>query len=169
MFDRFIALAAAALLLAGCVLQSREPLYTDSQSELALGRIGGTTETANLRDGKWVVDPERAVIAVEGKHYVVRGKSDVALHLTKLQGSWFVLQAREAQGPAGYMLAQVKEQVATVHPLLCKDLAKKHDASHSISFVGDDCGINTGTDPKKLFTSLIKKAGKPSFRLQIVH
>ncbi len=169
MLKKFILIAVAAVALAGCVLQSREPLFDDGQAVRALGKVGGTTETASLREGKWVIDEERIPITVEQNHYAVRAKSQVLLHFVPLRGSWFVMQARESQGPAGYMLAEVKDNVAEVHPLLCKELSQDHAASHSISFVGDDCGIKADADPKKLFTSLIKKAGKPSFRLQIVH
>jgi hypothetical protein len=166
---RLAVLAAAALLLGGCVLQSREPLYADNQLELALGKVGGTTETASLRDGTWVIDNERAVIAVEGRHYVVRGKTDVTLHFAKLKGSWFVVQGRENNGPAAYLLAEVKDRVAEVRPLLCKTLAKNHAVEDSIAFIGEDCSVKTGVDAKKLFTSLAKKPGDPVFRLQIIH
>jgi hypothetical protein len=99
---------------------------------------------------------------------VVRAKSGVTLHFVNLREDWYVLQAREANGPAGYLLAEVRNRAATVYPLLCKDLADFHDSIATVSFVGEYCGIATGTDAKKLFTALIDIAGEPSFRLQIL-
>jgi hypothetical protein len=169
MIRKLLALAAAAFILGGCVLQSRVPIYTDKDADLALGKVGGTTETASLRDGQWVIDKERHIIAVEGRHYVVRSSTNVALHFTQVSGDWYVIQGREDNGPAAYLLAEVKDRVAMVRPIACSDLKSNTEAANFVEHQGDDCFIKPGAAAKKLFTSLLKNPGEPVFRMQIIH
>jgi hypothetical protein len=161
--------AAACLLLSGCVLQSKDPLYGDDSADLALGSAGGTTESASRKDGAWVIDGDPMPIVVQGRHYVVHDKTDMTLLFARLEGDWYVLQAREGNGPAAYMLAEVRNQVAEVHPLLCRDLALDQEAAAQIEFKGEDCAIKTGASPKRLFTALVNKSGDATGRLRIVH
>ncbi len=168
MFSRLIVLVLAAVLLSGCILQSREPLYGDKDSSLVLGEASGVTRTASRKTGAWEDDPEALPIRPEGNHYVVEGKATVELHFVKLQGDWFVLQARQPQGPAAFLLARIKDKVAEARPLACREVETIHALEASVVPVGDNCFIREGADPRKLFKAILKTNPEPSVRLLIV-
>lgn len=163
------ALAFVALALCGCVLQSRAPIFNDSQSELVLGGQGGLTRTASFVKGQWEDEKEQLPIAVEGKHYVVRDKTAVIVNFIPLSGTRYVMQVRENDGPAAYLLAEVTGKIAEARSLACTDLKKNAALAEAVDYQGDDCFIRPGTDAKKLFTTLADIPGKASFRLEILH
>ena len=169
MLNRCLALVLAAVILGGCVLQSRTPLYSDAEAMLALGETGGMVRMSSWKDGKWEPDAELAAIAVTGKHYEATAKSStIALTFVPLSGSWFVLQAVEADKPAVYMLAEAKGGAANVRPLSCRDL-RKDDRLHAwIDHDGDDCFIKPGAPAQELFTNLLRSPGEPTSRLEFI-
>jgi hypothetical protein len=164
-----LALALVALVLCGCVLQSRTPLFDDSQSALALGDQSGMTRTASYRNGQWEDEKEQLPIVAEGKHYVVRDKTAVTVHFIPLSGYQYAVQVRENDGPASYLLAEVKGKVAEARSLACADLKTNAAFAADVDYLGDDCFIRPGTEAKKLFTTLADTPGEASFRLEIVH
>jgi hypothetical protein len=170
MIRKFVALAALAASLSGCMLQSKTPTYGDAESELVLGNANGKVRTSRMTNGTWETDPDQQEIAVSGNHYVVRDKSSsVVLNFVALNDSWFVMQAVETGNAAVYMLADVKDGAAEAYPLSCDELKKDKSNSIYVSYEGDDCFIKPDADAKKLFTSLMENAGKAAFRMEILH
>ena len=168
MIRALIALAAAAVLLCGCVLQSRSPLYDDRHSTLALGDNGGDAFTSTLKDGKWVRDAGEFKIRVVGRHYEATAESSVVtLHFVPLQDSWFVLQATDTEQLTAYLLARISEGTAITYPLSCRVLKQKDKLLAWIDFEGDDCFIKPTAPDRQLFTELSKDPGEPSSRLEI--
>ena len=168
MFSRLFVLVLAAVLLSGCILQSRAPIYDDSDASLVLGDAGGVTRTASRKTGSWENDPEAVPIRPEGNHYVVEGKARIELHFVKLEGDWFVLQARQQQGPAAFLLARVRDKIAEARPLACREVEKIHALESSVVPVGDNCFIREGADPAVLFKAILKTNPEPTVRLSIV-
>jgi hypothetical protein len=153
MISKLAVLTLAAAVLSGCVLQSRAPIYGDRQASLALGSKDGVAKMSEWENGKWVDSGHGPVeIAVVGKHYVAKSKTDVALHFVKLKGNWFVVQGVES----GSVLA-------------CKDLKANAATERWIDYQGDDCFVKRGTKAKELFTALLENPGAPSFRMEIIH
>jgi len=169
MIRTIAALVLTAVVLCGCVLQSRKPIYSDSQSALALGAQGGTGVISSWRDGKWQDERETAEITTAGNHYeATTGSSTMTMSFVPLDGRWHVLQAVETGKPPVYMLAQVEANTTEVYTLACTDLKKNADLSAWIDYEGDDCFIKTDAPAKALFTALEKIADAPSSRLTIL-
>ena len=169
MIRRLLVLTAAALALAGCVLQSRVPLFDDSSSVLALGDKGGGARVENFDKGKWVEEKEALTIDVVGKHYEAHsGKATVILNFVKLSASTFILQGRENDENAAYMIAQVKDGVAEVRPLACTDIKKDETLAKWVEYVKDDCFVKPGAPAQELFIALAKLPGDPTSRLTII-
>ena len=168
MIKRLLVLAAAALLLAGCVLQSRTPLYDDKLAELALGDKGGPAKLWNRDKGSWVAEKDKVEINVRGRHYeAVSEGSTIVLRFVKISGSTYVMQAEETGKPAVYLLAEVKGAAAEVRPLACKDMKADAQFSKWISYEGDDCYIKPGAPAATLFAALAKLPGEASSRMEI--
>ena len=170
MIRSVVVLVFTALALCGCVLQSRTPLYDDRSGELVLGQTGGAALMSIWKDGAWVRDTDPVSIAIAGQHYeATADASTIALTFVKLQTPWFVLQAVEVNKPTVYMLAEVKDQAAEVHPLACSDLKKNPAVVKWVSFEGDDCFIQPGAPVKELFGKLVKNPGEATSRLAIAN
>ncbi len=170
MIRKFAVLALAAAVLCGCVLQSRAPIYGDTDAALVLGPTGGIVKMSDWKNGRWVeTDDERVEIGAVGKHYVVKSKTDVELHFVKLKGNWFVVQGVETGSAAVYMLAEVKDRGAEGRVLACKDLKANAAVARWITHEGDDCFVKPGTMAKELFTALLDNPGAPTFRMEIIH
>jgi hypothetical protein len=168
MIRSILALAVTAVLLCGCVLQSKKPLYGDQQSVLALGPEGGNAITSNWQNGMWVPDTDTVTIQVVGTHYEATSNSSaVILHFIPLQGPWYVLQATEVGNTTAYLLAQINNGGADAYPLACRDLKQRGDLSAWIEFTGDDCIIRPDAALDPLFAALIKTPGEPSSRIEI--
>ena len=169
MIKRIVVLTALAVALGGCILQSRAPRYGDGEAVLALGASGGLARMSNLQDGNWVREDESVEIKVVGRHYEAATKSaSVTLYFIPLGGSWFVLQGSDPANPAVYMLAEVKDNAATVQPLSCSDLKKDQELATFIEHEGDDCFIKPGAAADDLFARLVQKPGEPVSRLELV-
>ena len=169
MLMRIVVLAALILTLAGCVLQSREPVFSDEQSSLALGASAVTMKSYSWKDGEWTEDKERLALTVEGRHYVAKEDGDTAgLAFIALSGGWFAVQATEAAKPTNYTLATVKDGVAVFHLLECADLKKRAELEAYISYQRDDCFIKDAANAMALFGELVKQPGEPSAKIEPV-
>lgn len=169
MLTRFAGLAVVVLMLAGCVLQSQEPVFSDEQSSLVLGPSALTMKSYSWKDGQWTEDKERLALTVEGRHYVAKEDNSTAgLAFIPLTGGWFAVQATEAAKPTNYTLATVKDGVAVFHLLECVELKKRPELEAYISYRGDDCFIKDGTNAMALFGELIKQPGEPSAKIEPV-
>ena len=169
MIGKFIALAFTAIVLCGCMLQSRLPLYDDTSSELALGAIGGKTRTANMKKGKWVVDDETVKVTVVGHHYEISANAaTIAVRFVKLEGPWYVIQAMETGKPAIFALAEIKNGIADLRVPGCVTLRKKPELAKWIEYAGDDCFIKPDAAKTEFFLALAKTAGEPTSRMEII-
>jgi len=166
---RIAVLAVMVLALAGCVLQSPEPVFSDEQSSLALGASPVTMKSYSWRDGEWTEDKERLTLTVEGRHYVAKDDNSAAgLAFIPLSGGWYAVQATEAAKPTNYTLATVKDGIAEFHLLECASLKKRPELEIYISYSGDDCSIKEGANAMDLFSELIKEPGEPSAKIEPV-
>lgn len=169
MIGKFIALAFTAILLCGCMLQSRLPLYDDAASELALGETGGKTRAANLKNGQWVVDDETVKVTVVGRHYEISANAaTIAVRFVKLDGPWYVIQAMEAGKPAIFALAEIKNGIADLRVPGCAALSKNPELAKWIDYAGEDCFVKSDADKTEFFLTLAKNAGQPTSRIEIV-
>ncbi len=169
MLTRFAVLAVLVLTLAGCVLQSQEPVFSDEQSSLVLGPSAVTMKSYSWKDGEWTEDQERLALTVEGRHYVAKEDDSTAgLAFIALSGDWFAVQATEAAKPTNYTLATVKDGVAVFHLLECVDLKKRAGLEAYIDYRGDDCFIKEGIAAMALFGELVKQPGEPSAKIEPV-
>ena len=163
-------LVCAALLLGGCVLQSRVPLYTEGAGELVLGAVSGPAVISSWRNGSWVNEGDSAEIAVKGQHYEATSESTVIdLAFVKLRDGWYVLQAVEREKPAVYMLAKIKDRTAEVTPLSCSDLKKDQSLAQQIAYEGDDCFIRPGLHMEGLFLKLLEHPDEATSRIAIAN
>jgi hypothetical protein len=169
MLMRIAVLAALVLALAGCVLQSQEPVFSDEQSRLVLGAEPVTMKSYSWKDGVWTEDKDRLALTVEGRRYVVKEDNSTAgLAFIPLSGDWFAVQATETGKPTNYTLATVKDGVAVFHLLECTELKKRAELEVYITYEHDDCFIKDGTDAMALFGELIKQPGEPSAKIEPV-
>jgi hypothetical protein len=157
------------LLLAGCVLQSKEPVFGDEQSSLVFGAAPVTMKSYSWKDGGWIEEKENLVLTVEGRHYVAKEDGDTAgLAFIPLSGGWFAVQATEAAKPTNYTLATVKDGVAVFHLLECADLKKRAELAAYIDYQRDDCFIKDAANAMALFGELVKQPGEPSAKIEPV-
>jgi hypothetical protein len=169
MLTRFAVLAVLLLMLAGCVLQSQEPVFSDEQSSLVLGASAVTMKSYSWKDGGWIEEKERLALTVEGRHYVAKEDGDTAgLAFIPLSGGWFAVQATEVGKPVNYTLATVADGVPVFHLLECADLKKRAGLAAYISYQRDDCFIKEGVAAMALFSELIKQPGEPSAKIEPV-
>jgi len=169
MLTRLAVLTVVVLALAGCVLQSREPVFGDEQARLVLGASAVTVKSYSWKDGEWTEDKERLALTVEGRHYVAKDDDSTAgLAFIPLTGGWYAVQATEAGKPANYTLATVKDGAAIFHLLECEELKKRSELAAYIDYQRDDCLIKEGVNAMALFGELVKQPGEPSAKIEPV-
>ncbi len=167
MLMRFAVLAVLVLSLAGCVLQSKEPVFSDEQASLVFGAAPVTMKSYSWKDGGWVEEKENLALTVEGRHYVAKeDKSTAGLAFIPLSGDWFAVQATEVGKAVNYTLATVKDGVAVFHLLECANLKKRAELDAFISYQRDDCFIKEGAAAMELFSELVKQPGEPSAKIE---
>ncbi len=150
-------LAAVALLLAGCVLESAEPLIPDSESELVLGAGTSRFSPYSLQGGIWKKDEGPFTFTAEGNHYrATDGKSEVIFTFQAISGNLWALQGQEVGKPANYLLAELQESDIHVLPLDCKKLREAGSFAAMVTFTGDDCMVMPGIDAGQLFATAAK-------------
>lgn len=169
MFKRMAVLAACLVGLSGCILQSEVPLFSDKDSVLALGVQGGAAKMESLDNGEWVAEKEPLSIRVKGRHYEAVSKtSTVVLHFVSLGGDAYVLQGAEDGKESAYLIAEVKDGVALVRPLACKDVKQEMKVSRWIKFDGDNCLVPLGSPAPFIFKTLAGTKGEFTSRLTII-
>jgi hypothetical protein len=115
---RIAVLAILVLALAGCVLQSPEPVFGEEQSRLVLGEAPVTVKSYGWEDGAWIEEREQLELTVEGRHYVAKEDDSTAgLAFIPLSGGWYAVQATEPGKPTNYTLATVEGGGAIFHLL----------------------------------------------------
>lgn len=161
-----ISVVLVALLLAGCILQARAPLYRDAEARLVFGDRAKTAQVFSKKDGAWVADNESVTLMPEGHHYVVNtGKSVMTLSFIPLKGYWHVVQAMEKDHPPVYLLASLGKLGAEFRLLACADLKKNGKLRDWISHEGDDCFVTEKAPLEKLFKAALAMPGETTSRL----
>ena len=164
-FKRTVACFGLCFLLAGCVLQSRTPVFSEGEAGALPIALGTRFVMENHDKAGWTKEDGNFSLQPRGKHYVASDgnkKSDVEALFVPLGNNWWVMQAAEAGGAGVYMLAEWKGGALLLHPLECTDLKSQPTAATAISFEGDDCYLKgkpsveyflqftTGTTPAKM-------------------
>jgi len=147
-------------LLAGCVLQSRTPIFSESDAGALPEALGTRFIMENHDKAGWTKEEGTFILRPEGKHYVASDgdgdkKSDVDALFVPLGHNWWVMQAAAAGDPNVYMLAEWTDGALLLHPLDCADLKSQPSAAAAISFEGDECYLKgtPGLDYFRQFTT----------------
>ena len=92
---RVIFLGLLAFALVGCNLETKEPVFADTDAKLLLA--GYPNLAPYERDGgDWKKSTDPLSIKPEASHYLVRsGNSDMVISFVPLEGPWWILQAAE--------------------------------------------------------------------------
>ena len=163
---RFFAAVFLCLFLTGCILQSKEPLFSDAEGELLLTAYGSRFATYSLEGNSWKRDEGTIDLIPTSKHYVMaEGKTAVSITFAAISGSWFVMQAEETGKPASYTLVDAQKSELLLHPLNCEPLRKSGKHGDAVIFDGEDCTIKPGADTSAMFKSLAAEMGPAKVKL----
>ena len=141
-YKRTLASVGLCFLLAGCVLQSHTPVFSESDAGALPEALGTHFIMENHDKAGWTKEEGNFTLRPEGKHYVASDgnmKSDVEALFVPLGNNWWVMQAAAVGDPNVYMLAEWTGGTLLLHPLDCADLKSQPSAAAAISFEGDDC------------------------------
>jgi hypothetical protein len=148
MLKRLLIFIGMGLLLTGCVLQSRDPVFAESDGALLPASLGSSFVMENLDKDMWNKEEGTLTLRPEGHHYLAtdeKKKSSINALFVPLDKNWWVMQATEEKGkPETYILAEVTDKALLLHPLFCDDLKEKPAAADAISFEGQDCYLKGG-------------------------
>lgn len=163
-FLRLAVLLAAALTLAGCVLDSKTPLFKDSDGELALGKGPITYAGWTLEKDGWKQDGggKTLTITAMGQSYdvaVPEGEGKEPSHGTatfvKLDGSHYVVQVVDPESKsANYAVASIDKDEIYLGLLACTDLEKAAVTGGHIDFEKYSCHARDVSDPTAFFGSI---------------
>lgn len=165
-------LLLATVLLSGCVLHSKTPIFGDAEAVPALGRHALTFAVSGYDKGVWVANDEPIVKARrEGRHYLVPDASDPA-DLTKAGRYYFIpldtdryVVEAVAGGEADYAIASWDGKTLLVSPLDCVKLKTSLKTNALVMFLNDACSLRpSDTPPLALFQTLAQRAGEPLLR-----
>lgn len=161
---RFAALLAAGLTLAGCVLDSKEPLFKDSDGELALGKGPVSFTGWTLEKDGWQQDSSGAKMTVTaiGHSYdvmVPEGEGKAPSHGTatfvKLDGSHYVVQVVDPDSKTtSYAVASIDKDEVYLGLLACTDLEKAAVTGGHIDFEKYSCHARDVSDARVFFGSI---------------
>jgi hypothetical protein len=165
-------LLLATVLLSGCVLHSKTPIFGEAEAVPALGHHRLTFAVSTFDKGVWVANDDPVVSAkAEGRHYFVPDAATPA-DLTKaeryyfipLDGTRYVVEA-VAGGEADYAIATWDGKTLLVSPLDCAALKTSLKTNDLVTFVDDACRLRpSDAPPLVLFEKLAQRAGEPSLR-----
>lgn len=162
---RVIFLGLLAFGLTGCNLESKKPLFAETDAKLLL--VDYPNLVAYERDDSgWKKSAEQLSFTPDASHYLVKsGTSDMSISFVPIEGPWWVLQATEATGPTSYVLVKAEPKELLVYSLDCKSLKEAGKYESDIDFVDSDCFIKAGADGMALFKSLTAVTSEPSTKL----
>lgn len=167
MLKRLLILIGMGLGLAGCVLQSHQPLFGESDGVSLPAALGKHFVMENFDDGAWAKEEGSITFKATGHHYVATDeakKDEIAALFVPLDKNWWLLQATEPGKPSAYILAELSGDALLLRPLACEDLKQNPAAAAEISFEGDDCYLKGGQG-LAYFKALITGAAPAKMRL----
>lgn len=163
---RVIFLGLLAFGLAGCNLETTEPLFADAEAKLLL--TGYPNLTPYERDGGgWKKADEPLVFTLQASHYVWKPSPDeaeVQLFFVPIEGQWWVLQGIVGT-VTSYVLVKAEPTELLVFHLACTMLKESAKFGTEIEFKDSSCFIKEGADKTALFKALIGSASEPSTKL----
>jgi hypothetical protein len=171
MLKRLLILIGMGLGLAGCVLQSHQPLFSENDGVSLPKALGTHFVMENFDDGAWAKEEGSITLKAIGHHYVATDeakKDEIAALFVPLDKNWWVMQAQEKDKPSVYILAQAEGNALLLTPLTCEDLKLKPAAAAEISFEGDDCYLKGGQGVD-YFKALMTTAKPAQMRLSKIN
>ena len=162
---RALSVVILAVALSGCILQSKLPLFGDAQAKRLLADYPNLM--AYEKSGQnWVKSKEQFVISAKGPRYTATiDKTELVFRFVPIAGTWWVLQAVEADKPTSYVLVDAQAGELLFHPITCKALEASGNYNEFVRFAGSDCFIKFGADYKALFTALSEAPGEATTKL----
>ena len=143
---RAILSSLLALGLSGCVLESKKPLFADTDAKLLLAEYPNLA-AYERNDGAWKKSDDPFSFTPEASHYLLKSdSSDMWISFVPIGGPWWILQAAEAKGPTSYVLVKAEPKELLVYSLDCKSLKEAGKYENDIDFVGSDCFIKPEVD-----------------------
>ena len=167
MLTRFLIFISMGFLLAGCVLQSREPVFSENDGSPLPANLGNHFVMENFDDGAWAKEEGSITLKAIGHHYVATDeakKDEIAALFVPLDKNWWVMQAQEKDKPSVYILAKAEGNTLLLNLLTCEDLKLKPSAAVEISIEGDDCYLK-GRQGIDYFKALMASATPAKMRL----
>jgi len=144
------------LMLCGCVLQSKAPIFAESDGKLILQPFGNQFAPFNKDGAKWKKQTDSVKFDAEGNHYLIHDKAgDIRVLFVALNGPWWVMQAQEQNKPFDYLLARFEGKALVLNTLSCKVLKTNKSMKDAVTFKGEDCTATSGMTKDK-FAELTK-------------
>lgn len=168
---QFLVAAVSCLALSGCILQSKEPLFTDEQGELMLAKYGSRFASYSLDNGNWKKDEETISFTPVNEHYVASiGDDKLTVTFVGLSQSWWAVQGQEEGKPFNYYLAYARSEGIFLYPLGCKELQDAAKFGSFIDFKDGDCTVKDGVVKDgalalAMMFKLSKEPGEPEKKL----
>lgn len=163
---RLFAVLVICLTLSGCILQSREPIFSSTDGEPLLDGYGTRFASYSLKNESWEKEKDTVGFTAKGKHYEFRDeKSVMEITFAKVSGSWWVMQAEEAGNPVYYSLVEAEPEALYVYPVDCKALREAGKLGSFVEFRDDDCFVKDGVDTAAMFAALAADPGPPTMKL----
>ena len=160
------------MLLSGCVLHSKTPIFSDAEAIPLFGAGEMTFAVSGFKHGQWqAADEPSATARRVGRHYLVpdTGSSEDpatadSYYFIPLDGARLVVQA-VAGSEADYAIATWDGKTLLVSPLDCAALKTSLKTNDLVEFVNDSCRLRpSDTAPLAQFSRLAERAGQPKLR-----
>ena len=140
---------AIGLLLAGCVLQSPQPLLVENQGLAFLQPYGTRFAPETFSIDRWKRGDGVMTFTPVGKHYVFSNdkddKTSEAL-FADLGNGFALVQLSDQQDPATYLIAQASKDGILLFPLMCNELKKNSGGEGVVTFKDSNCVLNKVPD-----------------------
>ena len=161
---RVILLSLLAVVLAGCIFETKKPLFADADAKLLLADYPNLA-VYERDDGGWKKSDDPLNFMPEASHYLVKsGTSEMLISFVPIEGPWWVLQAAET-ATTSYVLIKAESKELLVYSLECKILKESGKFGNDIEFKDSDCFVKDGADKTALFKALIGNASELSSKL----
>ncbi len=167
-FLRLTASLCLCLLLAGCVLQSDAPLFSEEQGALLLKPYGERLSAESYDKGVWKADEGILTLKVNGQHYIASNDKDdkiAEVLFADVGNGLFAMQFKENDKRYSYALLEAKPEGLLVRPLSCGDLEKLAGTAEHIAFKGSDCFVKAKPDADT-FKAWAEGLGPATMRLK---
>lgn len=151
MIRNLAALLLAALALCGCVLESRLPLFAETQGVLVAGLTPPPMAAWNLKDGNWMrsgpSNPPLQLVA-EAHHYVAIDPENPGERMSMLfvpidEGRYALQFSTNNEPNTAYAIAEIEGHDILVKPMFCTELQKTPEFEADVGFGRDTCLIKS--------------------------